>query len=861
MDQDALDDQPAAHQRRRVQIAAARCQAEALDDAGTASIQNVIEVRCAPEEAPALPLRLEGYEVLREIHRGGQGAVYQAIQLSTRRKVAIKVLHEGPTPGSRGQARFEREVQILGQLHHPNIVAVHDSGMIQGRAYFVMDYVSGEQLDAYVVRHRLGVPDTVRLFGKVCTAINAAHLHGIIHRDIKPSNIRVDSAGEPHILDFGLAKVAVGEFTSEQAPQVMSATGEFIGSLPWSSPEQAGGRPDQIDMRTDVYSLGVVFYQLLTGRFPYDVTGRLHDVVNNILSAEPIRPRTRCPRVDEELETILLKALHKDRERRYQTAGELGRDVARYLSGEAIEAKRDSSWYLLRKAARRYAPQVAVGAAFVLLLAAFGAVMTVMYDHARAAERRSTAHALRAQTLADFLESTLTSIDPDVARGRDTTLLLSILQDAASRVDTELDVAPETRATTHHIIGRTYFGLGDYRRAEDHLQRAYRLRRDLLGEQDPETAEARVSLALALKQRGQYPEAERHYRAALSAQALALGEDSVEVAATRNGLAELLHVLHDLEQAATLHRAALRVRVERLGNNHIDTATSMSNLASTLRDRGGAENMIEAEQLMRTALTTRQQLLGAHPHTAVSLNRLGLLLLYGGRDLDEATALLRQALDMRRNLLPPDHPLIAVSVHNLGLALDAQGRYAPAETLLRQAVALWRAQLGPRHPNVAYGLRSLAGTLCTLERYDEAEQLAREALAIRWRIEPPDPVIVADAEYMLGRVLLARGDRPEAERMLRGSLRTHEEYLPDNPRTATVAGTLGRCLVEQGSLEEAKRLLLPAYAVLDRAHGPDHRATREVRAAVAALYTALEQPEEARRFTTQTIAVGVETEE
>ncbi len=238
-----------------------------------------------------------------------------------------------------------------------------------------------------------------------------------------------------------------------------------------------------------------------------------------------------------------------------------------------------------------------------------------------------------------------------------------------------------------------------------------------------------------------------------------------------------------------------------------------------------------------------------------------MLLLYGGRDLDEATALLRQALDMRRNLLPPDHPLIAVSVHNLGLALDAQGRYAPAETLLRQAVALWRAQLGPRHPNVAYGLRSLAGTLCTLERYDEAEQLAREALAIRWRIEPPDPVIVADAEYMLGRVLLARGDRPEAERMLRGSLRTHEEYLPDNPRTATVAGTLGRCLVEQGSLEEAKRLLLPAYAVLDRAHGPDHRATREVRAAVAALYTALEQPEEARRFTTQTIAVGVETEE
>ncbi|HEY3246019.1 MAG TPA: protein kinase, partial [Phycisphaerae bacterium] len=254
-----------------------------------------------PVSKPVISVSIPGYQIMREISRGGQGVVYQAIQKSTKRKVALKMLREGHFANAAERARFQREVEILGQLKHPNIVSIYDSGTAGENAYYVMDYVSGLPLDEYVakqfpspglgipidkrasraVRHqsgtrKSGLDDLLRLFGKICDAVHAAHLRGIIHRDLKPSNIRIDDAGEPRVLDFGLAKLASGP---EEASPVMTLTGQFIGSLPWSSPEQAEGIPSKIDIRTDVYSLGVLLYQLLTGRFPYEVTGNMRDVL------------------------------------------------------------------------------------------------------------------------------------------------------------------------------------------------------------------------------------------------------------------------------------------------------------------------------------------------------------------------------------------------------------------------------------------------------------------------------------------------------------------------------------------------------------------------------------------------------
>ncbi len=330
------------------------------------------------------PDSFPGYEIVREIHRGGQGVIYQAIQKTTRRKVAIKVMREGPFAGKRDKVRFEREVQVLGALKHPNIVAIHDSGMAAGSFYYVMDYISGQSLDEYMAskatprdpssaRGDKGgwpIDNTLRLFARICEAVNAAHLRGVIHRDLKPGNIRIDARGEPHVLDFGLAKMAAGEVTEGSRPQVMTVTGQFVGSLPWASPEQAEGAPDRIDTRTDVYSLGVILYQMLTGKFPYEVVGNMRDVLENILKAAPTRPSTIRRQINDEVETIVLKCLSKESDRRYQTAGELARDVHHYLAGQPIEAKRDSTFYVLKKTLRRYKAPAAVAGSFVLVVTA-----------------------------------------------------------------------------------------------------------------------------------------------------------------------------------------------------------------------------------------------------------------------------------------------------------------------------------------------------------------------------------------------------------------------------------------------------------------------------------------------------------
>jgi serine/threonine protein kinase len=347
---------------------------------------------------------LLGYQVLREIHRGGQGVVYQAIQNSTGSRVAIKVMREGPFAGTADRARFEREVRVLGQLRHPNIVAIHDSGVAAGCHYLVMDYVSGLPLDQFV-RSRWGpaapssvgadtaeeVPADARgtrsggarrrqqqialLVSKVCDAVHAAHLRGIVHRDLKPSNVRVDENGTPHVLDFGLAKVA-GR-ASEHAPEggaagAMTVTGEFVGSLPWAAPEQVEGSPEAIDFRTDVYALGVILYQLLTGLFPYDVIGGVRQVFERIARQEPRPLRQIDPRIDPDLETIVAKCLQKSRERRYPSADELATDLRLYLAREPIRARRDSAWYVLRTRGRAWLRRHTLAGRALIVVAAAG---------------------------------------------------------------------------------------------------------------------------------------------------------------------------------------------------------------------------------------------------------------------------------------------------------------------------------------------------------------------------------------------------------------------------------------------------------------------------------------------------------
>ena len=336
--------------------------------------------------APSRQVEIKRYRILRELEVGGQSVIYQAIQEATGQKVAIKVPREGRYITKAERRRFEREIELVAQLKHPNVISIFDSGFTEdGRKYYAMDYVRGQRLHQYVRDKKLSLEQTLRLFATVCDAVQFAHQRGVIHRDLKPSNILVDAEGNPKILDFGLARSM-----SASAQTVVSMTQELLGTLPYMSPEQTRGDPDEIDTRTDVYALGVVLYELLTGKYPYPVTGNVVDVLRTITEAEPSPPsrqwtpdegirarshgrlrRGECP-IDNEVHTIVLKALSKERERRYQSARELADDVRRYLANEPIEAKRDSGWYVLKKTLRRYRISVSIAASlFVVILTAF----------------------------------------------------------------------------------------------------------------------------------------------------------------------------------------------------------------------------------------------------------------------------------------------------------------------------------------------------------------------------------------------------------------------------------------------------------------------------------------------------------
>jgi len=341
--------------------------------------------RAPSDDATYTPI-IEGYDILSPLGAGGQGVVYRATQLSTKRPVALKVLLHTAHLSERHLERFQREIEIIAGFQHPNIVRVYDCGLTQtGQRYYAMEYIDGRLLSAHIATAPMTLTKKLTLFQKICSAVNHAHQRGVLHRDLKPGNILIDNDGEPHVLDFGLAK-AIGEEVSGAGHRA-TVTGEFLGTLAYASPEQAAGDPSRVDVRTDVYSLGVILYEMLTGHYPYPVVGRIADVLHHIAESEPRKPSTwrttpeskgprsgaTFDRINDELETIILKALAKEPERRYQFAGSLAVDIEHYLKGQPIDAKRDSAWYLIRKLAarNRYAT--------VGLLAVFMAIASAGY--------------------------------------------------------------------------------------------------------------------------------------------------------------------------------------------------------------------------------------------------------------------------------------------------------------------------------------------------------------------------------------------------------------------------------------------------------------------------------------------------
>jgi tetratricopeptide (TPR) repeat protein/predicted Ser/Thr protein kinase len=795
--------------------------------------------------APApLPDSFAGYQILREIHRGGQGVVYQALQKSTKRKVALKVMKEGPFATAGEQARFEREVQILGQLNHPNIVAIHDSGQAAGCHYFVMDYISGQPLDVWMAGAAHSIEETLRLFAKICSAVNAAHLRGITHRDLKPGNIRVDENGEPHILDFGLAKVA----HSPGEASLMTMTGQFMGSLPWASPEQAEGIPSKVDIRTDVYSLGVILYQMLTGRFPYEVIGNMRDVLDRIMRAEPVRPSTIRKRINDEVETIVLKCLAKERERRYQSAGELARDIGHYLAGEPIEAKRDSAAYVLRKYLRKYRLPAAVAAGFVVVVTV-GLIGSLTFwrqavvERGHAEQRRAAAEASQAKAVAEAQRADREAVEAKKQAGiaESANKLMNDMLAKANRGEQQgnpnvtvrevMDIAareleagttryePEVEAAVRTTIGLTYRALGLFDLAEPHLRTALELRRALLGAKHPEVAASLDALATLLQAKGEYAPAEVLFRDALKMRREVLGDKHVDVAASLNNLALLLEERGEYAEAEPLAQEGLTMQRELLGDEHPTTLASLTTLALLLNAKG---DYTQAVTLARQALIAIRKLRGdEHPEVFLALNNLAFVLTSKG-EYAEAEPLFREALTLARKLHGDEHPDVALALHNLGCLLRQKRDHAEAESLLREALAMRRKLLGD-HAYTATTLDNLASLLQAEGKYDAAEPLFREVLAMTCRVLGDTSWQAAQCRNNLALLLRDKGDLAQAEPLFREALAQLRHALGgEHLAVLPTMNNLALLLRDKGDLAQAEPLFREALALNRKLLGDVH---------------------------------------
>ncbi len=887
-----------------------------LEDATEVTDPGSISQDDARGTASAIPFEIPGYQIVREVHRGGQGVVYLAVQQSTRREVAIKVMKHGPLADPADRLRFQREVQVLAQLSHPNIVTIHDSGSAAGQSYIVMDFVDGRPLDAYLAdqfpisdfRFPIGQPESaerraqtgnrksaidnaLRLFAEVCDAVHAAHLHGIIHRDLKPGNILVVQAGSsshgsggpprtqsvignrkpaiPKVLDFGLAKLtgdSINEGNGSSGAAALTVTGQFVGSLPWASPEQAGGDPGQIDIRTDVYSLGVILYQILTGTFPYPVAGHLRDVLNNILTAEPVRPsaavrtssgsrRSATTAADEELDTIVLKCLNKDPARRYQSAGALASDIRSFLAGEPIEAKRDSSTYLLRKYLRRYRWHAGLAAVFVFIVtlgfvtsftlwrraaadrdsaersrkvadaarlaeaeqrsaAQESAVLAKQEaEHARTAEALADRRAKELQTIVNFQQAMLGDVDAEAMGLR----IVEELQTRAGLDDQTRDVLQQA------ITAQNATNLALMVLDEQVLQRALAIIDRDFTDQPAIEAALRHAVAATYMRLDMHDEALPQIERALALRRQELGDDHADTRQSITFTANALHALGRMDEADVLYAEALERSRRVLGKDDAEAIAALGNVA-TLRHFQG--RFVEADALRRERIERARRVFGdTHPETLLALSQHAFTLMAQGL-FDEAESELREVLGAQREALGNEADQTIETASTLASLLIKRRRLNEAEPLLRECLETLRRRLGDEHRQTLILSSNLALLLKNQGRLDEALQLVRRNCEVARRVLGDESTVTLDALTNLATVLEERRELEEAETVLREVVETRRRVTgSDHPGTLLVINNLALLLQRRGQLDQAEPLFREALEGQRRSLGDGHADT------------------------------------
>ncbi len=806
-------------------LAADASEATLVESALGAGVALIEEEATGSGEA-VLPTAPQGYRILSRIGFGGTSTVFQAKDPQGR-TVALKLLRPELADGFINR-RFEAERRTLERLRSPLIAELLDFGATsEGLPYVVTEYIDGAPFDVHC--RDLELEKVLELFEEVCRGVQHAHRNLIIHRDLKPANILVSGKGEVKLLDFGLAAVLEAGPRPTVEPTV---TAQRMLTPSCASPEQLRGDP--LTTATDIYSLGVLLYQLCTGRHPQEPWRTSPGELSRaILEHDPSPPSAavassgdpeagsprRNRRISKDLDAIVLKALDKEPERRYGSVEQLAEDLRRTRAGMPVTARRATLRYRAAKFLRRHRWAAAAAAALGVSLVTFSTITTLQ-------QRRTARAQERAEQSLAMLVDLLGSVDPRRSPG-ETLTAQDLLDRTLEQIPQELEGQPDIEATLLDSVGTLYLSLGTPDQAEAALVRAYELRRELLGAVHPDTARSLHHLARLREAQGDYEGAEEQYRRALTSARRSLGAEHPDVAAMLNGLADALHGQGKYEAAETFYREALELRRQILGDDDPAVAETLNHLGLLYHERGDLDL---AESFYRQGLEIRRQRLGEdHSDTLESLMNLAALERSRGR-LEVAEKLLRESLEGVERIFGRLHPEMTSPLQNLALLLLDRGAVEEAETLFRQEEQIYFRHGMEEHPTRGTNLYHLGLTRNALGDKATAEEYFRAAINIYGHTLAPHHLWQSFPRIALGEMLVTLGRASEAEPFLRQGLELRQESLEEGHwRTAEAQTYLGACLVELRRFDEARPLLQRGLGILEKTFGAEHRRSEYAR--------------------------------